>query len=87
MRATIFVLILTMTAAAAERRPLHRYRREVLSGRAVGTSATGATIQHLRNRPREWGAGPGGFGKRFASNLGQHVVKGTIEMGVGALHH
>ena len=44
-------------------------------------------MNHLRNSPREWGRGPAGFGKRFASGLGHHVVKFGIESGVGAIHH
>jgi hypothetical protein len=54
---------------------------------SVTNAAAGATVNHLRNSPHEWGRGPAGFGKRFASGLGHHVVKVGIESGVGAIHH
>lgn len=49
--------------------------------------ATSAAIGTARNAPHEWGRGPAGFGKRFASSIGHHVVKQTISLGVSAWHH
>lgn len=41
----------------------------------------------LRDRPHEWKEGGAGFGRRYASSFGQHLVQSTILFGVaGALH-
>jgi hypothetical protein len=98
MRTVIAVwcgLILSVwpAAGAEERHPpakhplLNKYRKKVLTPQAGARSAATAAINTARNYPHEWGTGPGGFAKRLGSSFGQHVVKGTIEMGVGALHH
>ncbi|PWU12281.1 MAG: hypothetical protein C5B51_00910 [Terriglobia bacterium] len=50
-------------------------------------SAAGAALGTARNAPHEWGQGFGGYAKRFGSSVGQHVIKGTIQMGVGAWRH
>jgi hypothetical protein len=63
------------------------YRQEVLNKRAVASAAGHAAINQARNSPHEWGQGAGGFVKRVGSSFGQHVVKGTIQMGVAAAHH
>ena len=77
--------------AQAVTRPSHQavreYRRSLYGARAIGGSAAGAAIGQLRNSPHEWGGGASGFAKRFASRLGQHAVKETIALGVGAWHH
>lgn len=74
-------------AAAVTTRQVKEYRKGVAGGRAIAGSAASAGFGQLRNRPREWGQGAGGFVKRFGSSLGQHVLKGSIEMGVAAIHH
>jgi hypothetical protein len=91
MRTAVKVLLLliftVMPTAGVTARQAKDYRRRVASGRAVAGAAANAGIGQLRNRPREWGQGIGGYAKRFGSSLGSHVVKGTIEMGVAAAHH
>jgi len=50
-------------------------------------SLAGAGLDQARNAPREWGGGMEGFGKRFGSVFGTHVVKSTIKFGIAkALH-
>lgn len=44
---------------------------------AIGGDALSAGISTWQNNPPEWGKHWGGFGKRFASNLGKGVIKGT----------
>jgi hypothetical protein len=66
---------------------VREYRRSLYGKRAVIGSAAHAALGTLRNSPHEWGSGAGGFGKRFASHMGQHAVKQTIEFGVGTWHH
>jgi hypothetical protein len=61
--------------------------KRVVNGRVAAQTTAGAGIGTLRNSPHEWGQGPAGFGKRFASGLGRHIVKTGIEAGVGGLHH
>ena len=61
--------------------------KRVVDGRVAAQTAAGAGIGTLRNTPHEWGQGVGGFGKRFASGLGRHVLKTGIQAGVGGLHH
>jgi hypothetical protein len=63
------------------------YRRHVFNKESAARAAAVGAINTARNSPREWGGGASGFAKRSASAFGQHVVKGTIEFGVGALHH
>jgi hypothetical protein len=54
---------------------------------ALARTAGGAVWGQMWNRPREWGRGAGGFGRRLASGMGTHAVATSIEYGVGhALH-
>jgi len=92
--ATMCVLILTTADAAplvqrspARHRALHQYRKKIFSPESAGRALASGTINSARNYPHEWGGGAGGFAKRVGSAFGQHLVKGTIEVGVGALHH
>jgi hypothetical protein len=93
MRTRVAILccaaLIAAVAGAAERRNqrLREYRHKAIGKPALARAAVGAGVNQLRNSPREWGGGLGGFGKRFASGLGQHVVKETIQFGVGAWHH
>jgi hypothetical protein len=84
---TILVFTLTASAFAASRDDLKRDGKELAGPRAIAGSAVSAGIGQARNRPGEWGGGAAGFGKRFASSLGQHAIKGVIELGVGAWRH
>lgn len=64
-----------------------QYVHETFGKKAyVGTAGRAAFGQAL-NRPREWGRGPGGFGKRLASGFATHVVKNSIEYGVAGIRH
>jgi len=81
------ILILTTSAVASRRPLLHEYRRRVFNKESAARSMASAGINTARNSPHEWGRGPGGFAKRAGSSFGQHIIKGTIETGVGALHH
>lgn len=87
----LYVLILAAAAAMAATAPSREHPHRVLTKKAVGRAAAGsvahAAIGTARNSPHEWGQGPLGFAKRAGSSLGQHAVKGTIELGVSAWHH
>lgn len=60
--------------------------------RAVGpsaliTSGIRASLNEGLNRPREWGQGMDGFGKRIGSTYAQHFIGTTLENGAAyALH-
>jgi hypothetical protein len=38
-----------------------------------------------RNSPHEWGQGADGYGRRYASALGRHLIKNTADFGVASL--
>lgn len=73
--------------AQGRRETAHEYAHKLVSKRALVMAGATSAIGQARNVPHEWGQGPGGFAKRFASGLGTHMVKETIQFGVGALHH
>jgi len=82
------VLMVQGAMAAPPGHPRWRdFRHKVAGAPAVARGAAGAAFGQLRNAPHEWGQGAGGFAKRFASGLGQHAVKESIELGMGAWLH
>ena len=93
--AALCVLILTLGDAEAvvEHRPpakhklLRQYRKKIFSKESAARALASGAINTARNSPHEWGDGAGGFAKRVGSAFGEHLVKGTIEVGVGTLHH
>jgi hypothetical protein len=90
MRKAGLVLLFATLLGAAEHHAhnrLHEYRRSVYGKRAIASSSAAAGMGQLRNSPHEWGGGAAGFAKRFASHLGQHAVKETIQLGVATWHH
>ena len=71
-------------AADRNRRPIVR---RLVNRESLARSGASAAWGQIRNVPHEWGQGPAGFGRRFASALGRHVVKFTIQNSVAAFHH
>jgi len=63
------------------------YAHKLVNKRALAMAGASSVIGQARNVPHEWGQGIGGYAKRFGSALGTHVVKETIQFGVGTLHH
>ena len=49
---------------------------------ALGKNAATAGISTWRNSPEEWGDKWEGFGRRFASNVGKSIIKGTVSYGL-----
>jgi hypothetical protein len=65
----------------------HGYLKSLVSpGAALGSAAI-AGINQWTNTPSEWGQGAAGYGCRFASSCGLHVVRQTIQTGGAALLH
>lgn len=44
-----------------------------------------AALAHARNTPEEWGRGVGGFGRRYASLVGQSVIQEGVTYGLSEL--
>jgi hypothetical protein len=50
-------------------------------------AGAGAGIGQWMDRPKEWKEGWGGYGSRFLSAYGEHIVRETLAFGIaGALH-
>src|ERR1700680_1695677 len=81
------ILIAAVSSGAVQKSRLKEYGHQMVGGQALARSAGRAAIGPLRNHPHEWGGGATGYAKRFGSSMGHHIVKGTIQMGVGAWHH
>lgn len=65
--------------------PRERFKRYVSS--TVGPtrlawSAASAGINQWRDHPEEWGQGAKGYGKRYASSLGQNAIQQTVTYGL-----
>lgn len=62
-----------------------RFKRYIKSTigpfRLVQTGAS-AGIAQWRDRPEEWGQGMKGYGRRFASGLGQNAIQQTVTYGL-----
>ena len=80
-------ITLAAAAPAATRETSRTFAHRLVNRGSLARSAGNATWGQIRNSPHEWGRGPAGFGKRFASSLGRHAIKTSIEVGVGGLHH
>jgi hypothetical protein len=81
------ILIAAVSSGAVQKSRLKEYEHQMAGGQALARSAGSAAIGQIRNHPHEWGGGASGYAKRFGSSMGHHIVKGTIQMGVGAWHH
>lgn len=72
---------LTQTERARE------YVKDMFNPFSFVESAASGGWGLLRGRPHEWGEGGAGFGRRFASSYGQHMVEDTLKFGLAnALH-
>jgi hypothetical protein len=47
----------------------------------------GAAVNQANDTPHEWGQGAAGFGRRFASAFGKHIVHKTIQYPISKLLH
>jgi len=62
-----------------------RFKRYVLSTVgpfALARTAASAGISQWRDSPEEWGQGAKGYGRRFASGMGQNVIQQTVTYGL-----
>jgi hypothetical protein len=79
--------MITMTAGTAADTSRRPFVKRLVNRESLERNAASAVWGEMRNVPHEWGRGPAGFSKRFASAFGHHVVKFTIQTGVAAAHH
>jgi hypothetical protein len=64
---------------------LHRYLLGLVSPGAVVRSAAAAGINQWNNTPAEWHQGAEGYGRRFASSYAGHMVRQSLQSGLGAV--
>ncbi len=90
LRAIIAFALITPLALPADKQPesdRKHFFKHTFGPTAVARAAAGAGISQLNNTPSEWGQGMLGFGRRFASSFGFHIVKKGIEYPVAKLRH
>ncbi len=66
---------------------LHYYFKHMFSFESVVRSAAGSGINQALDIPHEWGQGAEGYGRRFASSYGNHIVQATVMYGTSAVLH
>ena len=65
--------------------PRERFKRYVSSTigpTRLAWSAASAGINQWRDHPEEWGQGAKGYGKRYASSMGQNAIQQTVTYGL-----
>jgi len=63
------------------------YVKHMFSPESIFRAAAGAGINQALNTPSEWGQGGLGYGRRFASSYGNHIVQATTMYGLSAVFH
>jgi hypothetical protein len=66
---------------------LNTYLKDLVSPVSFLRSGASAGFGQWRDRPKEWGEGGRGFGKRFASAYAQHIATATLIYGAGSILH
>jgi len=66
---------------------LREYFRHMFNPEAVLRSAAGSGINQALNTPSEWHQGAEGYGRRFASSYGEHLISSTVMYGTSAMLH
>jgi len=61
-----------------QKQRLREYFRHMFNPEAVLRSAAGAGINQAMNTPSEWKQGGEGYGRRFESVYGEHLVQSTL---------
>jgi hypothetical protein len=60
----------------------NRYVKSTVGPFRLAWTAAAAGIDQWRDHPREWGQGMKGYGKRYASSLGQNAITQTVTYGL-----
>jgi hypothetical protein len=64
------------------RKRFKRYVSSTVGPTRLAWSAATAGINQWTNHPEEWGQGAKGYGKRYASSLGQNAIQQTVTYGL-----
>lgn len=64
------------------RERFNRYVKSTVGPERVLRAAASAGIAQWRDSPEEWGQGAEGYGKRFASRMGQNAIQQTVTYGL-----
>ena len=64
------------------RERFNRYMKSSFGPFRLGYTAFTAGINQWRDSPEEWGQGMKGFGRRYASSLGQNFIQQTVTYGL-----
>jgi hypothetical protein len=81
------------TKKAKEFRPMSQSERNQLYFKTMVNPLSfvrvgfSAGIDQANDKPREWGQGASGYGRRFANILGQYSVQRTVTYGLGSILH
>jgi hypothetical protein len=75
------------SAPITEGERLRWYLKATINPVSLVTSAASAGFGQWRDRPREWRQGAEGFGLRWASSYGEHVVRETLMFGASSVFH
>jgi len=63
------------------------YVKRTIGPKSWAMAGVGAVVNQANDTPHEWGQGAVGFGRRFASALGKHVVHKAIQLPIARLRH
>ncbi len=63
------------------------YLQHMFSPESVLRAGAAAGINQAMNSPWEWGQGGIGYGRRFASAYGEHIIQSTSMYGLGTVLH
>jgi hypothetical protein len=64
------------------RERFNRYVKSTVGPERLLRSAASAGISQWNDSPEEWGQGAKGYGKRFASSMGQNAIRQTVTYGL-----
>lgn len=64
------------------RQRFKRYVNSTIGPTRLGWTAAAAGINQWRDHPEEWGQGMKGYGRRYASSLGQNAIQQTVIYGL-----
>lgn len=65
-----------------EKERFKRYVNNTIGPFRLARTAASAGIQQWRDSPEEWGQGMKGFGRRYASGMGQNAIQHTVTYGL-----
>src|ERR1700752_448882 len=66
----------------SEKERFNRYIKNTVGPFRLARTAVSAGIDQWRDSPEEWGQGMKGYGKRYASGLGQNAIQQTVTYGL-----